>query len=95
MPSLVHAAHGVTRLPTLVCSLAENKFCNRQIARVSDFEIKVVIENDSDLVAESLDCGDFVGDENIFRVNGGVGILDQFSLENLWRLHCIQLMPVD
>ena len=42
-------------------SVAENKFCNRQIARISDFEIKIVVENESDLVAESFDCGDFVG----------------------------------
>ena len=43
-------------LPSILRSLAENKVCNRQIARVSDFEIKIVVENESDLLAESLDC---------------------------------------
>jgi hypothetical protein len=45
-----------SRLPTLLRSVAENKFCNRQIARVSDFQIKVVVKNNSDFVAASLDC---------------------------------------
>jgi hypothetical protein len=43
-------------LPTLLRSIAKNKFCNRQIAWVSDFQIKVVVKNESDFVAESLDC---------------------------------------
>ena len=47
---------GLPILPTIFRSLSENKVCNRQIARVSNFEIKVVVENESDLVAESLDC---------------------------------------
>ena len=57
-------------------SVAENKFCDWQIAWISDFEIKIVIENESDLVAESFDCGDFVGYPNIFRVNGVIRVVD-------------------
>jgi hypothetical protein len=40
----------------IVRSLSQNKVCNRQIVPVSDFEIEVVIEDQSDFVAESLDC---------------------------------------
>ena len=40
----------------ILFSLSENKVRERQITRVSDFEIKVVVENESDFVAESLDC---------------------------------------
>jgi hypothetical protein len=40
----------------MVRSLSENKVCNRQIVRVSDLEIEFVVEDQSDFVAESLDC---------------------------------------
>jgi hypothetical protein len=40
----------------IVRSLSENKVSNRQIVRVSDFEIKVVVDDQSDFVTESLDC---------------------------------------
>jgi len=79
----------------MVHSLSENKFCNRQIVRVSDFEIEVVVEDERNFVAESLDCRDFVGNGILFRVKIVVGILNQFPIENLWRLHCVQLMPIN
>jgi len=40
----------------IVRSLSENKVCDWQITRVGDFEIKVVVEDESDFVAEPLDC---------------------------------------
>ena len=43
-------------LPSILRSLAENKICNRQIVRVSDFEIKIVVENERDLPVEPFDC---------------------------------------
>lgn len=43
-------------LPTFIRSLPENEVCDWQIMRVSDFEIKVVVEDESDFVAESLHC---------------------------------------
>jgi hypothetical protein len=49
------ACRGLTTLPTIFRSISENKVGNRQIAQVSDFEIKVVIDNESDFVTESLD----------------------------------------
>ena len=60
----------------ILLSGAENKFCDWQIARISDFEIKIVVENESDLVAESFDCGDFVGYRNTFRANGAIRLVD-------------------
>jgi hypothetical protein len=42
------ARRGLPALPTIFRSVADNKVCNRQIARVSDFEIKIVVENESD-----------------------------------------------
>ena len=79
----------------MVHSLSENKFCNRQIVRVSDFEIEVVVEDERNFVAESLDCRDFVSNGSVFRVKIFVGILNQLPLEKLWRLHRIQLMPIN
>jgi hypothetical protein len=57
-------------------SVTKNKFCDRQIARISDFEIKIVVDNESDFVAESFDCGDLVSYPNTFRVNSAIGLLD-------------------
>jgi hypothetical protein len=51
-------------------SFAQNKFSDWQIARISYFEIEIAIENESDPVAQSFDCGDFVGYRNTFRING-------------------------
>ena len=82
-------------LPTMVGSLTENKFRDWQIARISDFEIEIVIEDERDFVAESRGCGYFVGDRNIFFVNGVVSALNQLSIENLWRLHRVKFMPID
>ena len=62
--------------PMILLSGAENKFCDWQIARISDFEIKTVVENESDLVAESFDCGDFVGYTNILCVNSAICVVD-------------------
>ena len=79
----------------MVHSLTENKFRDWQIARIRDFEIEIVIEDERDFVAESRDRGYFVGDQNIFFVNGVVGALNQLSIENLWRLHRVKFMPID
>ena len=79
----------------MVGSLTENKFRDRQVARIRDFEIDIVIEDERDFVAESRDRGYFVGDQNIFFVNGVVGALNQLSIENLWRLHRVKFIPID
>ena len=38
------------------CSLFQNEFGHRQIARVSDLEIEIVIRDEDDFSAEKLDC---------------------------------------
>jgi hypothetical protein len=45
--------------------LLQNKFTERQISRISDFEIEVVVQDQNNLVTESLDHGDFIRHQNV------------------------------
>src|SRR6266567_9537800 len=78
------------RLPPL----RENKLRQRQVAWIGDLEIEIIIENESDLATESLDCRNFISYGNIFCVNSAIRLLNQLPLKNLRRLHRVQLMSV-
>ena len=43
-------------LPAILYAVAKNKVRDRQIAWISNFEIEVIVKNERDLMAESLDC---------------------------------------
>src|SRR5438552_1298698 len=47
--------------------LVQNKFRERQISRVSDFEIKVVVRYKENFAIESLDRGNFIRHRNFFE----------------------------
>ena len=73
--------------------MLQNKFAERQISRISDFEIEVIVQDQNNFATKSLDCRNFVG-QKIFRVSGAISFFDQCALENLWRLHRVKLMPI-
>src|SRR6266496_1394660 len=60
------------RLPPL----RQNKLRQRQVAWIRDLEIEIIVENESDLATESLDCRNFISYRNIFCVNSAIRLLD-------------------
>ena len=74
--------------------LVQNKFRERQISRVSDFEIKVVVRYKENFATESLDRGNFIRDGNFFGIDIAIGFLDPRAFKDLRRLHGVKLMSI-
>jgi len=74
--------------------LVQNKFRERQISRVSDFEIKVVVRYKENFAIESLDRGNFIRHRNFFCIDIAIGFLDPRAFKDLRRLHGVKLMSI-
>jgi hypothetical protein len=75
--------------------LLQNEFCERQISRVSDFEIKIVAWEKENFATKSLDRGNFIRHGNFLCIDIAISFLDPRAFKDLWRLHCVKLMSID
>jgi len=74
--------------------LLQNEFCERQISRVSDFEIEIVIGQKENLATKSLDRGNFIRHGNFLCIDIAISFLDPRAFKDLWRLHGVKLMSI-
>ena len=56
--------------------MLQKKFSKRQISRISDFEIEVVVHYENNFATEFLDRRNFVGHRNIFCIDSAISLFE-------------------
>lgn len=75
-------------------SLLQNKLGQLQISRMSDLEIRLFVGNENDFAADPFDRGNLIRYRNFVGQDRAIRDLKYFALENLRRLHGVELMSV-
>lgn len=74
--------------------LVQNKLGQLQVSRMSDLEIRLFVGNENDFAADPFDRGNLIRYRNFVGQDRAIRDLKYFALENLRRLHGVELMSV-